>query len=90
MAKKIFKREYLLEELDLPHKAIDVKLIDRSRWEVCYKMIFYDNGKYYRTYYWTGATEYQYCDYFHDEEDIECEEVKETLVEVLEWLPVED
>lgn len=89
--KKVFKREYLIEELDLPYSnIISEKMVDRHRWTIDYEIIFEDNGKYYRTYYQTGATESQEVDYFYDEDEIECEEVEKRFVQIEAWLPVDE
>ena len=88
MAKKVFNREYLLEDLDLPYNAIERKIIDRTRWSIIYEMIFEDNEKFYRCIYLDGATEYQDQDIFDDEKEIECEEVEKKVVQREEWMPV--
>ena len=58
MAKKIFSREYLMDELDLPYNAVEEEIIGTSRWSVHYSIVFQDqDGKNYQTAYSVGATE---------------------------------
>ena len=51
-------------------------MVDTRRWSVRHKLVFKaPNGKYYKTYYETGATEYQEYDHWDDWEP-ECQEVQ--------------
>lgn len=90
MAKKIFKRDYLVNELDLPYNAIEEELIDNSRWSLTYRIIFEDNGKHYQTYYNVGATECQDERPWEYEDEVECTEVEQREVVVKKWVAVDN
>jgi len=51
---KVFSKDYLINELNLPDSAIYEELYDTSRWSIIYKIIFSDNGKFYETIYMCG------------------------------------
>ena len=52
------------------------KLIDNSRWSLTHEFIFSYEGKFYRGYYTTGATEQQdHCAFEYDDNPMECDEV---------------
>ena len=76
-----FKKEWLQKLAYEDNDKDEVKIVknevyDTSRWSIHYELIFEFKGKYYRTYYSTGATEQQCEEPFEYEEDnIECEEV---------------
>ena len=54
MINKVFSKEYLIEELDLPSSSIIDKVIDTTRWSVIHEIVFEDNGKFYQTTYSVG------------------------------------
>lgn len=89
MAIKVFSKEYLTNELDLPWTAIHDKIIDTGRWSIYHEIVFEDGGKYYQTNYSVGATERQYERPWEDENEIKCTEVEKRKVEVEQWVPVE-
>lgn len=90
MSKKIFSKDYLMDELDLPYTAISDKIIDTSRWSVLHKIVFEDNGKFYSTTYSVGATEMQDERPWEYQTKVECTEVELKEVIVKKWIPVED
>lgn len=90
MAKKIFKRDYLVNELDLPYNAIEEELIDNSRWSLDYRIVFEDNGKFYETYYSVGATECQEERPWEYEDEVECTEVEKREILVKKWVAVDN
>ena len=59
MAKVKFKREFLMDELDLPYSALENNITSTGRWTVHHKIIFEYGGKFYSAYYSEGATEQQ-------------------------------
>jgi hypothetical protein len=63
-------------------------IIDHSRWSVHYELIFKDQeGRYFRTSYSKGATEYQDESPFeYDKAMIECTQVKQQFVKVATWV----
>jgi hypothetical protein len=79
-------RDYLLEELGLPDSAIKNTITSTSRWSENHEIIFAHDGKFYRTYYSCGLTEYQDESPWEYEEEVECTEVelKEKLVKLWE------
>ena len=81
-----FSTKYLKETLDLPDSAVVDTITDTSRWSVHHEIIFKDNGKFYKTHYSHGATEYQDESPWEYEEEVECKEVQqvEKLVKVWE------
>lgn len=87
---KKFKREYLIEELDLPFNAVDDKIVNRTRWELIHEIIFQDtDGTYWRTQVRDGATELQETIPWEYEDEVECEQVEKRLVLRKEWVPIE-
>ena len=71
-----FKKEYLIEELDLPYNAIENKVV----WSILRQIIFQDkDGKYYRTTYSVGSP-------WQDKDEIECTEVELKEVMVKKWV----
>jgi len=66
----------LLEGEDSPLTEISNRIVDNSRWSIQYKLIFSFGGKFYKTHYSVGATEYQSERPFeYDPDEIECQEV---------------
>ncbi len=90
MTKK-FDREYLTEKLGLPYNDVETTLVDSGRWTLTYELIFQDvDGKYWQTYYQTGATEMQYEPPWECEPQVECAEVTKKKVMVEKWVPIDD
>ena len=87
---KTFKREYLIEELDLPYSAVEETIISQSRWLTHFQIIFKDpaDGKFYQTTYSAGSTECQDYTPWEDEEEIETTEVELRDVVVKRYVPV--
>lgn len=87
---KMFSREYLKQNLDLPYGAIEDKVIDTSRWSTYHEIVFEDkDGKTYQTGYSCGATECQDESPWEYEDEVECTEVELKEVMVKKWMPVE-
>jgi hypothetical protein len=83
---KVFSRDYLKNELDLPYSSIKDTIIDTSRWSVHHEIIFKDKGKFYKAFYSEGATECQDERPWEYDEDIECIEVELKKVMVTKWV----
>ena len=85
---KKFKKEYLLEELNLPENAVKDDIVDTSRWSENHDIIFKDvDEKYYRTWYSCGLTEMQDESPFeYSPDEIECVEVEWKEVTKFEWV----
>lgn len=79
-------KEFLIDELDLPDNAIKDTITDTSRWSEHHEIIFAYDGKFYKTHYSQGLTEYQEEYAWDNEEDVECYEVElvEKVVKVWE------
>ncbi len=84
-----FKREFLVDELDLPWSAKENKVIDTSRWSTFHEIIFEHEGKYYQTSYSVGSTEYQDERPWEYEDEVDCTEVELKEVVVKQWVSVE-
>ena len=85
-----FKKDFLVNELDLPYNAIESEIVEANRWSLIYEIIFEYEGKFYATSYSQGATELQ-CEYpWEFEEDVECWEVEFKEVTVKKWVPKEN
>ena len=68
-----FTKEFLQDEQGI---TVYDKIIDHSRWAVGHERVFEHEGKFYRTTYRVGATEYQdEQPYEYDANEIECIEV---------------
>lgn len=89
MNKKKFDKEFLINELDLPFKAIEDEVIDTSRWSIHHKIIFEHDGKFWQTWYSVGATEMQDEAPWEYEKEIECTEVHQVEKLVKIWEVVE-
>lgn len=92
MKKKVFSRDYLKDELDLPYSsnAIVDRIIDTTRWSIVHEIVFEDNCKFYQTTYSEGATEIQDESPWEYDDEVECTEVELREVKVKKWMPVED
>ena len=85
MAKFLFDKDMMKEIIDSP-KVIKDEIIDNTRWSIIHSLIFEHEGRFYRTGYSVGATEYQDeqpFDYYDD--GVECWEVEEREVLRKEW-----
>jgi len=68
-----FAKEFLQDKGGI---TIYDKLISHSRWAVGHERVFEHEGKFYRTTYCVGATEYQDEQlYMYEPDEIECTEV---------------
>ena len=74
-------KDFLINELNLPDSAIKDTILDTSRWSEHHEIIFTHDGKFYRTSYSQGLTEYQYESAWEHENEVNCTEVE--LVEKL-------
>lgn len=89
---KVFSKDYLMDELDLPYENTIVnRIINTTRWSIIHEIVFEDNGKFYMTTYSEGATECQdESPWEYDDDEIKCTEVELKEVKVKKWIPVED
>lgn len=83
-----FKKNFLVNELDLPSAAILDEITDNSRWSIHHKIVFEHDGKFYQTHYSEGATEMQDESPWEYEDDVDCVEVELKPVQVMKWLPI--
>lgn len=83
-----FSRDFLINDLNLPENAIEQTLVDSTRWSLVYEIIFEYEGKFWKTSYSTGATEMRPESPWEYENEIECVEVTQKPVTVLQWVPV--
>ena len=90
MTTKMFGKDYLKYELDLPCNSIVDRIVDTTRWSVVHEIVFEDNGKFYQTTYSEGATEMQDERPWEYDDEVECTEVELREVKVKKWMPVED
>ena len=88
MAKKIFSRQYLKKELDLPWSALFDEIVDTGRWNIQHRCVFADGDKFYEAYYSVGATECQDEQPWEYDENVECSEVELKSVTALKWVRV--
>lgn len=87
---KIFTKEYLLEELDLPYAAVSEHITDQSRWSTHLKIVFKDkDGTFYETFYSKGSTESQDEGPWEYEDEVTCYEVELKEVMIQTWVRVE-
>lgn len=90
---KVFSKDYLVNELDLPlYNTIFDRIVDTTRWSIVHEIVFKDKGKLYMTTYSEGATECQDEIPWEYDDEIECIEIEVELkeVKVKKWIPVED
>lgn len=88
MITKMFSKDYLKYELDLPCNSIVDRIVDTTRWSVVHEIVFEDNGKFYQTTYSVGATEMQYEIPWEYVDEVKCIEVELREVKVKKWVPV--
>ncbi len=91
--KRIFTKELLIDELDLPYNRDIVKSdepIDTSRWSISHELVFKYEGKFYMTYYSVGATECQDESPWEFEESVDCFEVELKEVVVKKWVTIDE
>lgn len=89
MATRTFTKHELLDEIDALGVAVHNQIIDTTRWENVYTLVFPHEGKYYQTTYSRGATEMQDYGPWEYDNEIECIEVHEVEKLVKVWEPVE-
>lgn len=89
MITRKFSKEFLVDELDLPESALEERIIDQRRWETVFEIIFEYEGKFYKTCYSAGSTEYQEHPIWEYEKEIECTEVHKVQKMIWDWAPVE-
>jgi hypothetical protein len=89
MNKKVFTKDYLKNELELPYSAIYDEICDNGRWSIYHICVFENDGKFYQAGYSVGATECQDESPWEYEDNIECTEVELKSVMVEKWVPVE-
>jgi len=88
---KVFSKDYLMDELDLPYENTIVnRIVDTTRWSIIHEIVFEDNGKFYMTTYSEGATEIQDERPWEYDDEIKCIEVELKEVKVKKWIHVED
>ena len=87
--KKMFSKDYLRNELDLPYSALEDNITSTSRWSVHHEIVFEDQGKFYKAHYSEGSTEMQDESPWEYEDNIECTEVELKEVKVKKWVTVE-
>lgn len=88
---KVFNKDYLMDELDLPYENTIVnRIINTTRWSIIHEIVFEDNGKFYMTTYSEGSTECQDESPWEYDDEIKCTEVELKEVKVKKWVPVED
>ena len=88
---KIFSKDYLMDELDLPYdNTIVDRIVNTTRWSIVHEIVFEDHGKFYMTTYSKGATECQDESPWEYKDEIKCTEVELKEVKVKKWVPVED
>nr|DAI89661.1 MAG TPA: hypothetical protein [Caudoviricetes sp.] len=77
-------KDFLIKELDLPDNAIKDTITSTSRWSEHHEIIFEFEGKFYKTHYSQGLTEYQDESPWEYDDEVECIEVElvEKLVKV--------
>lgn len=88
MITKMFSKDYLKYELDLPCNSIVDRIVDTTRWSVIHEIVFEDKGKFYQTTYSVGATEMQYERPWEYVDEVKCIEVELREVKVKKWVPV--
>lgn len=86
MTKINLHKDYLRDELDLPHNAILNEITDTSRWSSHHRIIFLHDGKFYETHYSEGLTEMQEESPWEYEDEVECYEVELKEVLVKKWV----
>ena len=88
MTTKMFSKDYLKYELDLPCNSVVDRIVDTSRWSVFHEIVFEDNGKFYQTTYSVGATEMQHESPWEYVDEVKCVEVELCEVKIKKWVPV--
>ncbi len=91
--KRIFTKELLIDELELPYNRGIVESdepIDTSRWSISHELVFKYEGKFYMTYYSVGATECQDESPWEFEESVDCFEVELKEVVVKKWVTIDE
>lgn len=84
-----FKKEFLLDEIMNTEAVVHTKIVDTSRWNIHYYMVFKHEGKLYGVYFSRGATEMQDEQPFeYDGDEIECDEVEAVQKTITVYEPV--
>lgn len=90
---KIFSKDYLINTLGLPADSeyvISDRVIDNDRWTIDHELLFSDpaDGKVYRAYYRTGATELQDEAPWEYDNTVPAEEMELQAIVKKEYMPV--
>jgi hypothetical protein len=87
IAEMKFPKNFLAEKAF--DEEISETIIDHRRWVVVYEVIFKHQGKFYRTRFERGATEYQnQAPYEYEPDEIECQEVSPEKRTITVYEPV--
>ena len=92
MITKVFDKDYLLEDLEVPYFGECVKedkIVDTDRWSEHHVVIFEDDGQFWKTHYSKGLTEMQDEMPWEYEDTVEAFLVEEKEVLVKKWVEVE-
>ena len=87
---RVFDRDFLRDELDLPGQCIDEEIVRHSRWRVHYRGVFAHEGKHYMVNWSVGATEMQDEAPWEYQPQVTATEVEKRQVLMDKWVPVED
>lgn len=94
LLKRMFSKDYLVNELGLPNDEDETKvivkentLVDHDRWSLCFRLTFFliEEQKYYQTYYSIGATEQPW----QEDKEVECIQVKPTEVVITQYKAID-
>lgn len=86
---KMFNREFLREELGLPYEALEKNIVENTRWSIVFEIVFEYEGKFWKTWYSEGATEYQDERPWEFEKEVKCYEVYKAKTVKEDWVEVE-
>ena len=83
--------KFKAEELEdrILGNSIKDEIVEHRRWSVTHSMVFEHEGRYYRTTYDVPSTEYQDCDHFGYQDEVECQEVIPVQRSFTVYIPVE-
>lgn len=88
--KRVFDKEFMLEEILWGDKVVEDEITDHSRWSVHHYLIFEHEGKFWETSYSVGATEQQDERPWEYEDEVECVEVEKVEIVKTEWKAVKE
>lgn len=81
-------KQTMLDILETPGAIVQDRIINNSRWSIIHEIVFFHDGKFYRSTYSVGATEIQDERPWEYTDEVDCVEVHQVEKLVKVWQDV--